>query len=62
MKNLIQKFMSAQTTREVDDIILENLNFMDLYPESFKYARNAKNRIRRIQCQKRLSWKSYQLN
>lgn len=62
MKNLIVKFMSAMTTKEINQIVTENIDFMMLFPESFKYAKNAKRRIHTIERQKKLSWKSYQLN
>ncbi len=53
--------MQSETNDEIDEIINLYLDIFNTYPELYKIAKNAKNRIKVQNEQKRKFW-SYELN
>jgi hypothetical protein len=53
--------MTAISITEVNKIKSANVVLFDSFPVLFRFARNAEQRIRRIENEKRMSW-SNQLN
>ena len=62
MKNLINKFLEARTTQEVNSIVNDNIEELNNDPKMFKFARNARKRIARLRREVKTSWKIYELN
>ena len=55
-------FLEAKTNQDVNNIIDENIEFLNENPKLFIFAKNARKRINRIRQEKRKSWKVYELN
>jgi hypothetical protein len=54
MTELINQFLNAQTTKEVDEIVWSNIETLNDNPRLYSFARNARKRIcnlRRIKIQ-----------
>jgi hypothetical protein len=56
MTSIINSLMEARTTAEVNLVVNENLELFNEHPFLFRYARNARKRISRIEREKRKSW------
>jgi len=62
MTNLINKFLNAQSNQEINNIVSENLEFLNANPRLFSFARNARRRIARIKREMKKSFKIYEMN
>ena len=62
MTNLINKFLNANSNREVNQIVNDNLDLLNKTPALFIFAKNARRRITKIQREKRKSWMIYEMN
>jgi len=54
-------FIACRIIQEVNDIVINNIDFINIYPFLLKFAREARVRINRIRREKEKSWKN-QLN
>ena len=62
MTKIILQFLEAQSNQEINEIVNENIEFLNANPRLFSFARNARKRINRVQKEMRKSWKTYQMN
>ena len=59
---MICALMDATTNYEVNQIRDENINFLVENPKFYRQIRNARQRINRIERQKRKSWTLAEMN
>jgi hypothetical protein len=48
MTTLIVEFMEAKTTSEVDQIVWDNIDYLNENPRLYSFARNARRRINNL--------------
>jgi hypothetical protein len=48
MTDIINAFLSAQTIKEVNDIVSENIDTLNAHPRLFSFARGARRRINHL--------------
>lgn len=62
MTEIIIQFIEANSTKEIDQIIFDNLDLMNKNPRLFSFARKARKRVMRINREKRKSWRLCEMN
>lgn len=61
-RHIIQLLGECRTTKEVDNVVNEHIDFIEKHSDLLKFARQARIRINRVRREARKSWKTYELN